>query len=283
MRLSVISSRNFFNMRILDGSLGLFARLKSGLTPSKKSMREPNVSWQASTVKASPAVDTKATTCGSIFRPSSYATAVSLEDGKSLAYSTSLTSSLSPQSELGIINLPGWAKENASDSDPGISCIRHECKSPMPSFALLAKLPYSPSPVKNLRNRRDMYQRRKNYFRYCDGSSIDSGNISCGSSEDGYDHYTFDLNNHYELAFDNDLAIERKRYYENGKRVHIDGVEITAEEEEFTKGFNRKKLDRRHRLANRRKAGKKAFGALGKKNKKDGVLKIKDEFQNLHL
>ena len=51
-----------------------------------------------------------------------------------------------------------------------------------------------------------------------------------------------------EFALDNDLAIERKRYYESEKSVLIDGIENLvdgAEEKECIKSFNRKKFNRR--------------------------------------
>ena len=61
-----------------------------------------------------------------------------------------------------------------------------------------------------------------------------------------HDYYDFDLNHNYDFDLDDDLATERSRYLK-GKSLHIDGVEITDEEEEFIKSFNRIKLDRRPR------------------------------------
>lgn len=58
--------------------------------------------------------------------------------------------------------------------------------------------------------------------------------------------YDFDLNHDYDFDRDDDLAAERNRY-EKGKSNYFDGVEMTTEEEEFTKAFNRIKLDRRPR------------------------------------
>ena len=84
-------------------------------------------------------------------------------------------------------------------------------------------------------------------------------------------HYDFDLNHHYDFDLDDDLATERNRY-QKGKSIHIDGVEMTAEEEEFTKSFNRIKLNRRPRRANRRKL-KKSTSVSGKKN---DLFKIED-------
>lgn len=58
--------------------------------------------------------------------------------------------------------------------------------------------------------------------------------------------YDFDLNHDYDFERDDDLAAERNRY-EKGTSNYFDGVEMTNEEEEFTKAFNRIKLDRRPR------------------------------------
>ena len=94
-----------------------------------------------------------------------------------------------------------------------------------------------------------------------------------------YGHYDFDLNHHYDFDFDEDLATERHRYLQ-GKTVHIDGVEITPEEEEFTKSFNRIKLDRRPRRDTNRRKAKHSHEVSGKK---EDIFKVEEDVQNLHL
>lgn len=121
---------------------------------------------------------------------------------------------------------------------------------------------------------------------YLDRSQYNDQDISiqhdispCDISQDiSYDHYDFDLNHHYDFDLDDDLATERHRYLIS-KNAHIDGVEITAVEGEFTKSFNRIKLDRRPRRKNRRKP-KYPFAVSGKREE---ILKVVDDFENLRL
>lgn len=120
------------------------------------------------------------------------------------------------------------------------------------------------------------------------------------SQDISYDHYDYDLNHHYDFDQDDDLATERDRYLK-GKILHIDGVEITAEEEEFTKSFNRIKLDRRPRRTNREEEDyaesfnrikldrrprrgrkpKQSFALSGKTE--EDIINIDDDMENLRL
>ncbi|VEU41971.1 unnamed protein product [Pseudo-nitzschia multistriata] len=83
-----------------------------------------------------------------------------------------------------------------------------------------------------------------------DSDDDDTSQFDTNNNYIAHEYYDFDLNHDYDYDLDDDLATERYRYFK-GKNIHIDGVEITAEEEEFTKPFNRIKLDRRLRREDR--------------------------------
>jgi hypothetical protein len=278
--------------RLLDllGSTGFLSLLKLGLTPSKKTSK---MGWKPSI--------TKTLSSDRSFEPSSYAEAVARNDGESLTSTVSPSSSSSPQSALGITNLPGWAKATEAET----TGVGGQDMSPIPSTSPSLCLPPPPSslclsPVETATPRRSLFRCQPSHSSlaklmmspyYLDRSQDNDQDISMLdvsvqhdispgdiSQDISYDHYDFDLNHHYDFDLDDDLATERHRYL-NSKNVHIDGVEITAEEEEFTKSFNRIKLDRRPRHTNRRKP-KHSFAVSGKS---EDFLKIEDNFDNLHL
>ena len=226
--------------------------IKSGLTPSKKT---PKISWKQK--KAKKFVDDAndgAINNGPTLRPTSYAAALTRDDSKSLTCSTSPSSSMSPDSERGMIKLTRWA---SASCDTDMLSARHQYNSPMPSFATLAKLPYSPSPAGPLiRDRRAQHYRQQLHYARSDDDTYSQGFDLNDSilSDDSFNQYDFCVGKSYEFALDNDLAIERKRYYET--------------EKEFVKNFNRKKFNRRFFDS------EKAALALGKKkkNRNDGSI-----------
>jgi hypothetical protein len=288
---------NFSNISdlypLLDllGSIGFLSLLKLGLTPSKKTSK---MGWK-------PSITTKTFSNDRSFEPSSYAEAVARNDGESLPPTISPSSSFSPQSSLGFTNLPGWAK--ATEAEAETTGVGGQDVSPIPSSSSSSSslfLPPPPSslsssPVATITPRRSLFRRQPSHSSlaeimtspcYLDRSQYNDQDISiqhdispCDISQDiSYDHYDFDLNHHYDFDLDDDLATERHRYLIS-KNAHIDGVEITAVEGEFTKSFNRIKLDRRPRRKNRRKP-KYPFAVSGKREE---ILKVIDDFENLRL
>jgi len=238
----------------------------------------------------------------------SYASLVTMTDGVSLTSTISPSASLSPESGLGVTILPRWVKSNDT-STTGIgnfnkSSLQSLPLSPLKKFSS----PKKTTPLKSLFRRQPSHSSLGEMMSpyYLDRSQevdqdismfdtsvqgMNLNDISQDISQDiSYDQYDFDLNHHYDFDLDEDLATERHSYLK-GKSVHIDGVEMTAEEEEFTKSFNRIKLDRRPRRTNRRKVpGKKAGTAKIEdkfKNKvsgkKAGTFKIEDKFKNLWI
>jgi len=275
---------NLYPLLDLLGSIGFLSLLKLGLTPSKKTSK---MGWK-------PSITTKTSSNDRSFEPSSYAEAVARNDGESLPSTISPSSSLSPQSSLGFTNLPGWAKATEAET----TGVGGQDMSPIPSSSLSLPPPpssLSSSPEVTITPRRSLFRRQPSHSSlaeimmspcYLDRSQYNDQDISvqhdispCDISQDiSYDHYDFDLNHHYDFDLDDDLATERHRYL-SSKNVHIDGVEITAEEKEFIKSFNRIKLDRRPRRENRRKS-KYPFAVSGKR---EDILKVVDNFENLRL
>ena len=248
-------------------SLGLLSLIKLGLTPGKKSSRKgwnPTISKTktSSSNGLSGTISNIATNAVKEIA-FSYSEAVARKDRASTA-TVSPSSSLSPQSGSDATVLTCWPK--AIDSE--IISMEDQDKSPILSLASLPPqtLPFSPGDTTT--TRRCLFRRQQSlsslaeitmsplYFNRGEDIDQDASIQDFGSSDISYDfsydHYDYDLNHDYDFDLDEDLATERSRYLKC-KRVHIDGVEITAEEQEFTKSFNRIKLNRRPRRANRRK------------------------------